>query len=913
MRVVKIVSAAVAALVLLLVIGAAIVAALFDPNDYKGVVTDAFQARTGRTLTIDRDLKLDFFPWLAVETGGITIGEAAGFGGAGDAGRPFATVQRAAARVKLLPLLEKRIEIGTVELDGLTLNLERDAEQRGNWEDLGRALGGSADGAPADTASSARNGGFALAGIEIRDGAIYWRENKGELRYTVSHLDFTTGNVGPDKPLDVNLAFDFRDERSQLGVKAQGSATVEVGGHGVVNARNLSADLQVTQSGAAARDVAVHLANLAFDREVQTLRVENLTTDTGGLQAAWNVNGSALLTSPALTGSVSVPETKLAEVLDAFGLSAPDGVTASDLGKASFAADFAFRADPQQVRLTQVKADLLGMRATGEGTLDGSDELEGRVDIPEFTTGKALQALLRTAVPPTVDVSALDKLALTTSFDANLTTGRAALRGLKAIALGATVQGELEAIPGRSGNTFRGSVETSRFAPDAFAKAFARLLSTSLAPSELGTMQLKTRFAFDSGADTVTADPFEAELFGIKASGQIQGRRVTRAASWTGQVKVAQFSPQALMQRFGLPPQPTSDPKALTRATVDAKFEVDANSGRLRDIVLALDDSRITGSFTVDDFENPKYLFGLNVDRVDADRYLPPKADEARAGQKTAGDIELPEHNTMRLDGTMQVGDLALAGLKFSNVGSRIVIGNGDMTLENARAHLYGGDFAGTFGVRARGNQPGLELDGKATKLDLAPLIEALTGEPANFSGSGDFQITLSGTGRKIIDNVRTAGGNVSFAMSDGVVKGFNLGSLLCAAYNLKERLPAPTGQPKETKYQVIKGTATVTAGTAKSKDLLARTAFMDISGGGTLGLVEQRLDYDVDAKLTGKIAIPGCQTMDGLIGESIPFNIKGTVTDPSITPDFSKILQKRLRDEAQDRLREKLLKSLIR
>ena len=70
MRVVKIAGAAVAALVLLLVIGAAIIAALFDPNDYKGAVADAFREHTGRTLTIDRDLKLDFFPWLAVETGG---------------------------------------------------------------------------------------------------------------------------------------------------------------------------------------------------------------------------------------------------------------------------------------------------------------------------------------------------------------------------------------------------------------------------------------------------------------------------------------------------------------------------------------------------------------------------------------------------------------------------------------------------------------------------------------------------------------------------------------------------------------------------------------------------------------------------------------------------------------------------
>jgi hypothetical protein len=80
---------------------------------------------------------------------------------------------------------------------------------------------------------------------------------------------------------------------------------------------------------------------------------------------------------------------------------------------------------------------------------------------------------------------------------------------------------------------------------------------------------------------------------------------------------------------------------------------------------------------------------------VNADRYLPPKRD-AQAGERTAGDIELPQNNTMNLDGTMQVGTLQLAGMQFTDVGSRVLIGDGDLKLENARARLYGGSFAAT-------------------------------------------------------------------------------------------------------------------------------------------------------------------------------------------------------------------------
>ena len=107
------------------------------------------------------------------------------------------------------------------------------------------------------------------------------------------------------------------------------------------------------------------------------------------------------------------------------------------------------------------------------------------------------------------------------------------------------------------------------------------------------------------------------------------------------------------------------------------------------------------------------------------------------------------------------------------------------------------------------------------------------------------------------------------------------MGRTLCAAYNVTQRAPAPPEQPALTAYEGIKGSAVVTAGTATSNDLLARTSFMDINGAGTLGLVEQQLDYELDAKLTGSIGIPNCETLDGFVGGEVPFTIRGTVTEP--------------------------------
>src|SRR5690606_36616645 len=95
--------------------------------------TSWVEERTGRSFSIDGDLELAFFPWLAIETEAVTLGHPPGF----DLDEPFATVERMSAGVKLLPLLERRFEIGSVRIDGVRLNLLRGANGRGNWEDFG--------------------------------------------------------------------------------------------------------------------------------------------------------------------------------------------------------------------------------------------------------------------------------------------------------------------------------------------------------------------------------------------------------------------------------------------------------------------------------------------------------------------------------------------------------------------------------------------------------------------------------------------------------------------------------------------------------------------------------------------------------------------------------------------------------
>src|SRR5882757_7132000 len=119
---------------------------LVNPNHYKTRIAAAVKEATGRDLVLQGDIKLSVFPWIALELGPASLGNPAGF-----SGEPFVAFRHAAVRAKLLPLIHEQLVINRVEIDGLDVRLQKDAQGKGNWEGFGRSDGQAP--APAATAN----------------------------------------------------------------------------------------------------------------------------------------------------------------------------------------------------------------------------------------------------------------------------------------------------------------------------------------------------------------------------------------------------------------------------------------------------------------------------------------------------------------------------------------------------------------------------------------------------------------------------------------------------------------------------------------------------------------------------------------------------------------------------------------
>ncbi|HQR10076.1 MAG TPA: AsmA family protein [Casimicrobiaceae bacterium] len=230
MNVLKYVGIGVAALIALIAIVVGIVAATFDPNQYKLQVVELVKDKYDRTLTIAGPIQLTFFPRIGAAVTGIALSER-------DSPRPFAKVANAHVSLALLPLLARKVLVDRIDLDGLDVGIAKFKDGRTNFDDL---LGKGTSTSPAGKEGAAASPLIVdVSGIRIRNGAFGYRDETGgtALRWSEVSLDTDriasgipgkvsfTGRVKGDSPkldAEVKLAGGYRIEFDKSAVQLNG-------------------------------------------------------------------------------------------------------------------------------------------------------------------------------------------------------------------------------------------------------------------------------------------------------------------------------------------------------------------------------------------------------------------------------------------------------------------------------------------------------------------------------------------------------------------------------------------------------------------------------------------------------------------------------------------------------------------
>jgi len=176
-----------------------------DINNHKGKIANVLKKNTGRTFHFQEKIHLTIYPWLGIDLGKVSLGNAPGFD------EPhFAQIDKVKVRMKLIPLLKKHFEIDTILLKGITLNLTRKSDGSTNWDDLASRGKDNQDNQDPKKTKKPKKEAFDLEklkiqGLDFRLMNVVFDDQQTQSRYTLSDLNFKTTPIVLDKPIQVQF------------------------------------------------------------------------------------------------------------------------------------------------------------------------------------------------------------------------------------------------------------------------------------------------------------------------------------------------------------------------------------------------------------------------------------------------------------------------------------------------------------------------------------------------------------------------------------------------------------------------------------------------------------------------------------------------------------------------------------
>lgn len=334
-RLFKIVFVILAALVGIFVVAAVSLFLFFDPNDFRDKISAGVKEQTGRDLTIEGDLSLTLFPWLAVEIGRTQLGNAEGF-----SNEQFLSFENASLSVRLMPLIfQQQVTVGTASLDGLVVNLEVASDGSNNWDDLAEGGESPASDEDQDSGDAAE---IDVANISVNNASVSYSDAQAGSSYAISNLDFETGRIVANTPIEMSAEFDFDSSPGELGghLEIRGTSSMSDGASQIsLSGLNVSGTLRGVVSEPTEFNFDSRAINV--DTKAQSINLGEMDLMVLGLAMSADVAPFSYAGTPQPKAQLRVAEFSLKELMEVLDIAPPVTADPNALQRVSFSASAA--------------------------------------------------------------------------------------------------------------------------------------------------------------------------------------------------------------------------------------------------------------------------------------------------------------------------------------------------------------------------------------------------------------------------------------------------------------------------------------------------------------------------------------------------------------------------------------------
>jgi AsmA protein len=300
------------ALVLLVVIAAFVLPLVIDPNDYKDTIQNKVKDQIGREIHLDGQIQWKVFPWLALTLNDVKLDNEKGF-----KGKSLAEIQKLTARVKIMPLLSKNIEIGRVALEDAQINLQITKKGNSNWQSILTNLekGNSSDGSSNEGSSS---GSLNIAGIDLKNINLNYTDLQSGTKAVVSQFNLATGEITQTSPvqLDTSMRLNMPDTGLDVDISANVLATNLLSGTGIkAELKDFIIKGKMSNGSIMPLEISLQKPGV-IDLAKDTINIPELLIALGDAHIVTDVSGKNISkTSSQISGSYQISAFDLNEFL----------------------------------------------------------------------------------------------------------------------------------------------------------------------------------------------------------------------------------------------------------------------------------------------------------------------------------------------------------------------------------------------------------------------------------------------------------------------------------------------------------------------------------------------------------------------------------------------------------------------
>lgn len=883
----------------LLIVALAVFALTFDPNDYKPLVVKLVKEKKQRTLNIEGDIKLAFWPKIGADLGRVTLSEHKG-------DKEFAAMQSAKVFLAVMPLLRKQLVIDTVYVDGVKANIVRYKDGSTNFDDL------------MSKEEESEEIKFDIDGIRVTNAAVSLTDEMGGRHLNIDQANIQTGHVAKNQPIDLDARFHAKGDQpaldADIGFKGTLLADTEKKQYGAKG-------MTLTVKGAVATLKNLDLA-LSGDLDARPEQME-FTVDGLKLTAKADQAGKVLsveLDAPSLTAKkdeVSGKEARLS--------------LTQTQGADTFSAKLVIanlKGSPKAFQSSGISGELSGKQGTrsiaGKFSSPFSGNLENLVfDLPKLAGNVDVQdpALPNGAMKASFNVAAhadikqeQARVGLDATIDGSKLKGDVAVAGFKQPnvkfdltadqldlnkILGAKKETRAESGPAKPADLSalkdvlaEGKLNVGAIAYDKYrvsnlalaVKADGKELTVNPLSLKLDDSQIKGRlgirhfdkalYVFDLDIDRIDADRY-------MPAGE------TKAAS--GPAKPLDLSALKALNAEGSLRIGSLKSGKINASNIRIDVKADGQKLAVDPFVAKVDDSQIRASLGITRLENPVFSFNVDIDKLDADRYVT-KSEPAAA--KPAGDtpLDLSALKTLNASGEARVGWLKIANVKTSNVHVGLKADGGLVALSPFSANLYDGSMAGSLNVDARAT-PAIALKQDMKGINIGPLlVDAINNDM--LEGKGTLVLDVKTQGATVGALKKALGGTAAVVLADGAVKGIDIAGTvrdIKSKFSFKGN-SLGADQKKRTDFSEMTASFKIANGVAHNDDLSMKSPLLRVTGSGDIDIGNEKLNYVARPTVVATLKGQGGSDLGALNGLTFPVKLTGTFSDPKYGIDFSAI-----------------------